>query len=613
MAGRIRDEDVALVKERVNIADVIGERVTLRNAGGGNFKGLCPFHDEKTPSMSVRPSLGTFHCFGCGVGGDVISFVTQLDSLSFAEAVEQLAGRVGIALRYTDGETADPRLAGQRSRLMEANKAAAEFYAERLLLADALPGRRFLSERGFDRAAAEMFGVGFAPRDGEALVRHLRGRGARDDDLVAAGLAGTGSRGLYDRFRGRLLWPIRDSAGAVLGFGARRIFDDDRIEAKYLNTSETPVYKKSSVLYGLDLARREIAKRSQAVVVEGYTDVMAAHLSGVPTAVATCGTAFGEDHARVLRRLLLVDNELRGEVVFTFDGDEAGRRAALKAFELEESFATQTFVAVEPDGLDPCDVRLRKGPEAVRELVSRRVPLFEFAIRSAVARYDVDSAEGRTAAARAGMEVVRQIRTVALRTEYARRLAGLIGLSNPDELVARAGGTLGNARRHVAAPAPGGGPTVFVQREALKLLLQSPQAVGSVLDGLDLDAFDDPAYAAVAAAVSTARAGGAPAGGPVWVSAVTEAAGDDETVRGLVAALAVEAPFADATQLARYATEVFAKLEMYAVERSLADVFRRMQQLESSGDTARLPEVSSEYLRLETRRRTLRERSMGEA
>ena len=607
---------MALVKERVNIADVIGERVTLRSAGGGNFKGLCPFHDEKSPSMSVRPSVGSFHCFGCGVGGDVISFVTQLDQLSFSEAVEQLAGRAGIVLRFTDGETPDPRLAGQRSRLLEANRLAAEFYAERLLDPAAIAGRRFLSERGFDRSAAAQFGVGFAPRDGESLLRHLRGRGVRDDDLVAAGLVGQSNRGPYDRFRGRLLWPIRDSAGAVLGFGARRILDDDRIEAKYLNTSETPVYKKSQVLYGLDLARREIAKNSQAVVVEGYTDVMAAHLSGVPTAVATCGTAFGEEHARVLRRLLLVDNELRGEVVFTFDGDEAGRRAALKAFELEESFATQTFVAVEPDGLDPCDVRLKKGPEAVRELVGRRVPLFEFAIRSAVARYDVDSAEGRTAAARAGMEVVRQIRTVALRTEYARRLAGWIGMRDPDELVAQARGSLGNARRAQTAPivAPtGGGPYEFVQREALKLALQAPEAAGAAFDLLEDSAFSDHAYAALAVAVGAAGGAAQARAGEPWVAAVTVAVGDTEAVRVLVAALAVEPLKTDpTTALPRYATEVCARLEMYAVERVLGGLFRRMQQLESDGDVEGIATVAAEMQRLEALRRTLRERGMGE-
>ncbi|RZS89698.1 DNA primase [Motilibacter rhizosphaerae] len=610
MAGRIRDEDVALVKERTDIADLIGERVTLRSAGGGNLKGLCPFHDEKSPSFSVRPSVGAFHCFGCGVGGDAISFLMQLDSVSFAEAVEQLAGRAGLELHYEDGDGPDRAQAGARRRLLEAHRAAAEFYAGQLLAPEAIVGRRFLSERGFDRGAAERFGVGFAPRDGEALVRHLRGRGFRDDELVTGGLAGRGSRGLYDRFRGRLVWPIRDSAGAVLGFGARRVLDDDRIEAKYLNTAETPIYKKSQVLYGLDLARREIAKGHQAVVVEGYTDVMAAHLSGVPTAVATCGTAFGEEHARVLRRLLLDDGEVRGEVVFTFDGDEAGQRAALRAFELEEQFSSQTFVAVEPDGLDPCDVRLRKGPEAVRELVRRRVPLFEFAIRSAVGRYDLDTAEGRVAAARAGMDVVRRIRTVALRTEYARRLAGWVGMADPDELVRQAGGTLGAARRQ--PPAQGsqaGDPQDVVQREALKLALQAPEHLPPRFDELVVDeVFPDPAYAAAATAVRAAGGVTAARAGEAWVSAVREAAGE---AAGVVAGLAVEPLLLGSTPVPRYAGEVAARLEMHAVERAIPETLRRLQQVDPADQEA-FARASADYVRLESARRTLRERAMGE-
>ena len=214
-------------------------------------------------------------------------------------------------------------------------------------------------------------------------MQHLRQKGFRDEEAIAAGLVAQG-RSAYDRFRGRLLWPIRDASGDTIGFGARRIFDDDKIEAKYLNTSETPLYKKSQVLYGIDLARRDMARTSQAVVVEGYTDVMACHLSGVPTAVATCGTSFGDDHARVLRRFLHDHEEFRGEVIFTFDGDAAGQKAALRAFAGDQNFVSQTYVAVEPTGLDPCDLRIQQGDAAVRELVARRVPLYRFVLGNVV-------------------------------------------------------------------------------------------------------------------------------------------------------------------------------------------------------------------------------------
>ena len=383
MAGRIRDEDIATVRERSPIDEVVGDYLQLRNAGGGSLKGLCPFHDEKTPSFNVTPSRGLYYCFSCAEGGDVISFVQKVDGLSFAEAVERLAARASIELRYEQGGHVPGQEQGLRRRLIAAHKAAADFYTERLRSDDAAAGREFLASRGFDLEQAEQFGVGYAPDAWEALTGHLRGRGFTDAELLTGGLAREGRRGPVDRFRGRLIWPIRDLTGDVIAFGARKLAAHDD-GPKYLNTPETPLFKKSSVLYGADLAKREIAQRRQAVIVEGYTDVMACHLAGVPTAVATSGTSFGDGHIRILRRLLMDASEFRGEVIFTFDGDAAGQRAALRAFGMEDKFVTQTFVTVQPDGLDPCDLRLARGDAAVRDLIARRVPLFEFAIRSEV-------------------------------------------------------------------------------------------------------------------------------------------------------------------------------------------------------------------------------------
>ena len=424
MAGRINEEDIATVRDRARIEEVVGSYVTLRTTGG-TMKGLCPFHDEKTPSFQVTPSRGYWYCFGaCGEGGDVIDFMQKIDNLSFVEAVERLADRVGVQLRYTDdgGVRAEP---GLRMRLVDALKQAAEFYAEQLTTPEAQPARQFLDERGFDRAAAEHFGVGFAPRDGRALLRHLRGRGFADKELVAAGLARENG---WDFFQSRALWPIRDSGKQVLGFGARRLFDDDRLPAKYINTPETVLYKKSHVLYGLDLARTSISKKSQAVVVEGYTDVMAAHLAGVDTAVASCGTAFGDDHARLLRRLMGDHDAFHGEVIFTFDGDAAGQAAALKVFAGDQNFVTQTYVAIEPTGLDPCDLRLQQGDAAVRELVARRLPLYRFVMSNLLKQHDLDRADGRLAALRAAAPLVASIRDTALVSGYVRELAGMLGM-----------------------------------------------------------------------------------------------------------------------------------------------------------------------------------------
>jgi DNA primase len=629
--GRIRDEDVVLVKERADVAEVVGDYVTLRSAGGGNFKGLCPFHDEKSPSFSVRPSVGSFHCFGCGEGGDVISFVMKLDHLSFAETVERLAARYNIALRYEEGGSAPNRQAGQRSRLIEAHKAAAQFYAEQLATAAAGPAREFLTDRGFDQAAAEHFGVGFAPKDWDSLTRHLRGRGFTQDELVAGGLSNNGQRGPIDRFKGRLLWPIRDITGDVIGFGARRIFDDDRIEAKYVNTPDTPIYKKSTVLYGVDLAKKEIARRMQAVVVEGYTDVMACHLAGVETAIATCGTSFGEDHIKVLRRLLMDQNEFRGEVVFTFDGDSAGQKAAERAFTFDQRFTTQTFVAVEPTGADPCELRQAKGDLAVRDLIAGRVPLFQFAIRTAIlGRKDInlDTAEGRTRALEQAIPIVARIRDMSLRDDYARQLAGWVGVPEPLEVVTRVrnyreGPERANARRS-SAPAQSAtpaasphrrpdprDPALAMERGALKVVLQTPQLAAESFDALHAAVFTSAAYAAVRDAV--AAAGGvasADAGGATWVARVETAAADDD-VRRLARELAVEPMPSDEGAQQQYAVEVLARLEELDVTRTIADVKSRLQRINPVEQTTEYNRLFAELISLEAHRRELRDKAIG--
>src|SRR5215469_10236594 len=427
MTGRIRDDDLALVRERSAIDEVVGEYLQLRGAGGGSLKGLCPFHDEKTPSFNVTPARGLWYCFSCQEGGDVIKFVQKIDNLGFTETVERLAKRAGIELRYEQGGHIPGQEQSQRRRLIEAHKAAAEFYAEHLDSPAAQAGRDFLSSRGFELSDARRFGVGYAPAEWESLTRHLRGRGFTENELLAGGLASQGRRGPIDRFRGRLIWPIADLTGDVIAFGARKLTAGDD-GPKYLNTPETPLFKKSSVLYGAYLAKRDIAQRRQAVVVEGYTDVMACHLAGITTAVATSGTSFGDGHITILRRLLMDDSQFRGEVIFTFDGDAAGQRAALRAFSMEERFVTQTFVAVQADGLDPCDLRVARGDAAVRDLIAQRVPLFEFAIRSALHDYDLETAEGRLAALDAAAPIVARIKDRGLRQLYAVSLDRWLGM-----------------------------------------------------------------------------------------------------------------------------------------------------------------------------------------
>lgn len=469
MAGRIRQADVEEVKARTNIADIIGERVALKNAGVGAMKGLCPFHDERSPSFNVRPQAGFYHCFGCGESGDVYSFLTKMDHVSFTEAVERLAGRIGYTLHYEDGGAA-PEHTG-RTRLFAANAAAAEFFRAQLASGEAEIARRFLGERGFDAGAAAHFGVGYAPKGWDSMRDALRAKGFTDEELTNSGLVSQGQRGVYDRFRGRVVWPIRDVTGQVIGFGARRLFDDDK-GPKYLNTPETAIYKKAQVLYGLDLAKRDISREHRVVVVEGYTDVMACHLAGITTAIATCGTAFGSDHITVLRRVM-GDDSTAGEVVFTFDPDAAGQKAALRAFADAKRFNAQTYVATGPDGLDPCDLRLQRGDAAVRGLMETKAPMVEFVLDQRIAGFDLATVEGRVGALRAAAPVVAELRDALLQPEYVRVLARRLGMDTEDvrREVERAG--RGSPRREQtpdAAPTAPEGPGEPVVRVALATL-----------------------------------------------------------------------------------------------------------------------------------------------
>jgi DNA primase len=616
--ARIPDEDIARIREASPIEAVVGDYVQLRSAGGGELKGLCPFHEEKSPSFHLTPARGLYHCFGCGVGGDTIDFVMRIEHLSFAEAVERLAQRVGIEIRYEQGGASSRGAqGGQRTRLVAAHKVALEFYAARL--ADdpaAKPARAFLAERGFDDEAAKAYGVGYSPDTWDALTKHLAAQGFSREECIAAGLVSQGQRGVVDRFRGRLMFPIRDNTGDPIGFGARALKEGD--QPKYLNTPETPIYKKSHVLYGLDKARLEIGRRAQAVVVEGYTDVMACHLAGVPTAVATCGTSLTGDHIQMLRRLLMDQDEFRGEVVFTFDGDNAGQRAALKVFEEDARFVTQTFVAVEPSGMDPCELRLAKGDAAVRDLIARRVPLFEFKLRAELARFDLETAEGRVRGLATCAPIVAGIRDRSLRPEYARRLAGWLGLP-VDEVLAQIG-TAAPQQAAAQAQAPEAparpnahDPELVAQRESLKSVIQSPGLVGPVWDTLDPELFTHPAYRACHDAIKDAggvRSFGASSGGVQgFVGRVRDAAPDD-TVRSLLTELAVEPLKTRDDTRPAYVRQQVARLQEMGLTRRITETKSRLQRLNPVEQPDRYNALFSELVDMQARQRALREQAI---
>jgi DNA primase len=626
MAGRISDRDIAAIRERVRIEDIVGDYVQLRRAGVDSLKGLCPFHDEKSPSFHVRPNHGQFHCFGCGEGGDVYSFLQKIEHVNFVESVEMMADRIGYTVTYTGASTTNvQRDRGSRSRLVAANAAAQEFYAEALQSAEAAPARQYLIERNFDAEAARQFGCGFAPSGWDTLTKHMLRKGFEFKELEAAGLSREGKRGPMDRFHRRLLWPIRVSTGDVIGFGARRLFDDDHMEAKYVNTPETVLYKKSNVLFGLDLAKRDIAKGHQAVVVEGYTDVMAMHLAGVTTAVASCGTAFGDEHLSMLRRLMMDDNFFRGELIYVFDGDAAGRAAAVKAFEGEQNLAGQSFVAVADDGMDPCDLRLKSGDAALRDLVARRTPLFEFAIRTALTDHDLDNAEGRVSSLRRCVPMVAKIKDPTLRDEYARQLAGWVGWADVAQVISRvrdsakSGGS--PSRRESRRPAVEApvvnrpdprDPTLWPQREALKSALQYPAIAGPVFDTLTVESFTHPGYAAVRAAV--AAAGGMSAGlsGGEWIEAVREHAASPE-VGGMVGELGVESiKVEDDERLPRYIGGVMARLQEVWVGRQIAEMKSKLQRMSPVDHADDYNALFGDLVAMETYRRSLLQQASGD-
>jgi DNA primase len=614
MAGKISPRDIEEVKARVNIADVVGSYVALKPASAGSLKGLCPFHQEKSPSFNVRPLQGFYHCFGCGAGGDVYKFLQEMESLSFYEAVENLAGKISYTLTYEAGAKGPDQ--GQKARIYEANAAAAKYFQDQLMTDPAIPGRDFLKSRGFDKAAAEMFGVGFAPKGWNNLTDHLKSIGFTEEELITASLSSKGERGLYDKFRGRLIWPIRDTSNQVIGFGARKLFDDDQ-GPKYLNTSETPVYHKSAVLYGIDLAKKEISKSQKVVVVEGYTDVMACHLAGITTAVATCGTAFGDEHIRILNRMLSANVDNPAEVIFTFDPDEAGQKAAMRAFADADKFHANSFIAVGPDGLDPSDLRVQKGDEAIALMIENKKPIYEFAIKQKMKNFNLDSVEGRVGAARASASVIATIRDSALRSVYIRELANWVNLdlSEVSALVDRAikekvvsavaplrQDSVPEAPVETAFQAPDlKDPAVRFERQLLEVLVQQPKMVAAEdLKQLSSGDFLAGAHGAIAKAISLALEHRSDNN---WLPKIAEAL-EPALHSALRSLAATELPARNDQELERYVAGVVNAGFIALLTRQKLSMQAVLRQLDPA-ETAKIEQIQRELISVEERRRKL--------
>lgn len=576
MAGRIRKEDVEAVRERTDILKLIGGYLALRKSGHDSYQGLCPFHPEKTPSLSVSPSKQVYYCFGCQASGDAIRFLQEIETLSFAEAVERLARDAGVTLRHEGESVGDRRAASRRQALYDANQRAGELYQRTLLEAvEGEEARNYLASRGIDRDALERFGVGYAPGYQDFLLRRLSPRFS-PEILVEAGLAVRDSGGtIRDRFRGRITFPIHDLSGHAVGFGARLLPTADQQGSgagvaaaspgpKYLNSPETPVYRKGKLLYNLNRAKASVSRSGEAFVVEGYTDVIALAQAGVETGVATCGTALSEEHFRLLSRFAQ-------RAVLAFDSDEAGARAAERAYAFHEQFELEAVVLVLPERLDPADFVRARGGEALRDLTAEAVPLVEYMIGRALAGKDLGSVEGRARAVRAALPVVAGLEDPVRRQEYAHLLADRTGVGDTAVLleIERSDGARGRESALTAPQAPRVSPQHRVEREMLKLLVQDADIHREFVERLGEDHFDRAQHRRLFAMLCERGPG-------LEVRSLVSDI-SDERLSSLLAALAVEPPQGDLDMA--YARGVHARLEEFLLERRIDALKRRLERL----------------------------------
>jgi DNA primase len=472
--ARIRQEDIDAVKERTDIVQLVGQYLTLKKSGHDSLTGLCPFHQEKTGSFSVSPAKQVFYCFGCGKGGDAITFLRELEHLSYVEAIERLASTAGVSLRFEGDSAAERRASERRKALFRANEQAATLYQQMLTSGrEAEDARAYATERGITAEAIDMFGVGYAPGYADFLLRRLGGaRDLSSDVLLEAGLASRGEDGtVRDRFRSRITFPIQDLQGRHIGFGARVLPSDGRAgeQAKYLNTAETPIYRKHEVLYNMHRARQAVARTGDVFVVEGYTDVIGLAQAGIANVVATCGTALGEKHFEQLSRFA-------DRAILAFDSDEAGARAAERAFGFQETYPITAVVLIMPEGLDPADFVAKHGADAVQKAAASARPLVEYMVRRTVERHDLSTIEGQSAAVAAALPVLERLGDPVRRSEYAGLLADLAGVSHAS-VAQSLNRHLGGKPAEVATTMKRGTARERIERETLRLIARGDMDV----------------------------------------------------------------------------------------------------------------------------------------
>ena len=610
MAGRIRAEDIEAVRERSDIVAVVSGYLQLKKAGRDNLTGLCPFHAEKTPSFSVSPSKQLFHCHGCGEGGTVFTFLQKLENLSFPEAVERLASAAGVTLRYEGQSQAERRTAGRRQATHRAIAEAARLYQGVLVRErEGADAREYLASRGIGAESIERFSVGYAPGYPDYLLKRLS-KSYSPELLVEAGLVSKDDRGnLRDRFRGRVMFPIHDLSGSAVGFGGRLLagLHAPTNAAKYVNSPETPVYRKGSLLYNLHRAKADLARTGRAFLVEGYTDVIAMDRVGVSTAVATCGTALGEDHLRLLARFA-------SSVVLAFDSDEAGARAAERAFPFFEQYPIELAVLVLPEGLDPADFVQSRGERAGEELAllaERATPLLEYMIVRRLVGADLSTPEGQTRAVKGVVEhVLARVKDPVLQEKYAVITADKVGRTSVSETavllelqrLTGAGRTSGGDDDRASRRVP---PWQRVEREALKLLIQAPERCAQRSAELGPERFATPGYRSVFELIREAGKSGQRAS-PTALLTMAQDRARGEQLSKLLAALAVEPPQTLGDVTDAYVDQVFLRLEEFSLKRQADEIKRQLERLNPLKASSEYDELYERFVKLEGARRRVR-------
>ncbi len=607
--ARIKEEDIDLLRERADIVEIVSGYTQLKKSGASTFKGLCPFHSEKTPSFQVNTLNGLVFCFGCQEGGNVYQFIQKVEHLPFPEAVEWVARKTGYTLRYEEMRPGEEKRSGIRARLNEANRFAADFFHKALFSSpDANAARRYLEGRSFGKEVAERWLLGYAPgRD--SLCKALMQRGFTRDEIVQADLGKVSDRdgSLYDSFRQRIVFPTWSLQGDVVGFGARALGDQ---QPKYLNTSETPVFSKSKVMYGLNRAKSAIA-RGHALVVEGYTDVIALHEAGIDNAVATNGVALGESHFELLRKF-------SNRVILMFDADEAGRGAAERGWGIDLDRAPmflkvgiEVLVAPLPLGRDPADLLSEDGPEGINKVIESAQSLYDFKLEQAIAKLPLDTPEARARAVREATKVLVWHPDPIARHQYTFTVARRIGVE--PEAVQRAL----NEGRTFAPDARGGATSsergrrvpgnVKVEKEALRLLLTGGKEASSLAVSLGQEDFTSTVRRELFNHIKTA----------LESSTAPDAAGADHLSPDAVALFAELGVTGASPQYEQAqgetAREIFTRLKLFTLDREIKVRRNTLQELNPLDDAQKHDALFTELVGLEAERRDLLRSIQGAA